>query len=251
MLGRAAGLAVQRLCYGIFGISTGKLLFHRLFFFASVVFSVFDGVFSLQDFVQVWGVAASARSSDSAAGMGWTACHRDLHGAPTADLWYSSGDILDYRIGESGCRRHPLFLVIWSLTFQNSRNFFQPFGNFNLLGTMGLAALTADAMGRFPHGIGKIIIIHACHGKLSGGKAFEVIVNGKNIGNGDALGAAVGAIAAGGAGNGDKLPDGIGSLLKQSLLLRIQRLKCIHIAGVIQHLRFVAHTAEYYHHIIQ
>ena len=144
-----------------------------------------------------------------------------------------------------------LLLLCNPLTFQNGCDFFQPFGDLNLLGTMGFAALAADAMGGLPCGFGKEIIAHACHAKLCSGKALKVIVHIKKIGDGDALGTAVDTVAAAGAGDGDKLPDSFGSLDKQRCFLCVQRSEGIHIAGVIQHLCFIAHAAEYYHHIIQ
>lgn len=69
---------------------------------------------------------------------------------------------------------------------------------------------------------------------------------GKQIGNPDVHGAAGGAVAAAGTGNGILRPEDCPDLVNGLPFLLRQRLKVLHIAEVVLHLRKVAHAAEHH-----
>ena len=71
---------------------------------------------------------------------------------------------------------------------------------------------------------------------------------GEQIRDGNALGADLGAIPAGGAGDGILRPEDPAYLLHSGLFLLVQRLEICHIAAIIVHHIHIAHAGEHHHH---
>lgn len=121
-----------------------------------------------------------------------------------------------------------------------------------ILGALALTLAAADAGGGQAVALGgELGVALLGGGEGAGTKLTDPVVILENVRDGDLLGAAVHAVAAGGAGHGGLGVDDIHHLFQKRLLLGGDGLEMAHKAEVVRHLLRGGHAAEDHAHIVQ
>lgn len=102
---------------------------------------------------------------------------------------------------------------------------------------------TFNAVAGFAFLFAQPVVVEACISFLRLSKLLERIHHREILRNGNVPGAALGAVVAGGAVDGNRLPDEAHRLRNHILFLLVKRGEVVHETGVVVELFHVAHAA--------
>ena len=127
----------------------------------------------------------------------------------------------------------------------------QVLDNGEMLGAHGLALAAADTIPGPAEGSGEAGIVGGVNRPFFHCLPHVLIVEGKILGDGDFLGAALGTVGAAGAGDGDLGFEELRRLGDDALFRLGERGEFLHKGEVVLQLRQVAHAGEHHFHALQ
>ena len=139
-----------------------------------------------------------------------------------------------------------------SLVFEMRRHRFQVLDDRQVLRTYALALAARDAVARLAEIAGQVVVIFALWGPALALDLLHIgVVEREIFRDRDVHRAAVHAVGAAGAGDCDVRVDPLHSLLHDRALRLAERLKVLHVAGVVEQLLHGAHAGEHDLHVRQ